>query len=334
MKRGAPVRLLLGVVLPGLLPGLLGLAAGCEAGVRRSTGLEATLRAGSGSFVAGTISTAADPLVVDGRKVVISRAPSQAFPGQGSQPFVGGVRSGGVSVAVGLADDRAYWIIPAPVPNTEAGSEGELLFSSSLSFSPAITPGVHSLVMRAIGADGRMGDPVLSPLMISDADFTNVRGFLQVRLLWDSNADLDLHVVVPVDKNDLSDPTDPKAPTSIEVWANQPTSLPPRPSFDPYTPERIMAGGLLDYDSNAGCAIDGRRAENLVWSGPPLPVGHYTVRVDTPSLCGEVAAQWRVDVFKDGDPVPLAAARGESVDSDTRFGHTQGAGVLALEFDL
>jgi hypothetical protein len=139
---------------------------------------------------------------------------------------------------------------------------------------------------------------------------------------------------VPVDKNDLSDRTDPKAPTSIEVWANQPTSLPPRPTFDPYTPERIMAGGQLDYDSNAGCVIDGRRAESVVWGGPPLPMGRYIVRVDTVSLCGEVAAQWRVDVFKDGNPVPIAAVRGESVDGDTRFGHTQGAGVLALEFDL
>jgi len=166
------------------------------------------------------------------------------------------------------------------------------------------------------------------------AGFANVRGAFQIKLLWDTNADLDLHVTVPVNPADLSDPADPKAPKTIEVWANQPSSLPPRPIFDPYTPEQIMAGGLLDYDSNAACALDGRREENVVWGANPVPPGHYVVRVDTVSLCGETDAQWQVDVFKDGNATPINAAYGESVDSDTRFSHTQGAGVLALEFDL
>ena len=309
------------------------LGVGCEAGVRGRTGLEAWLRVGGATLVDGPISSAIDPVVSDGRQAIVGRYPTMVLPGQINQAFAGYVQQGGRAVAVGLSDDRAYWIVPAPSVNQEAGSKGELLFSSSLSFSPLIPSGAHDLVVRAVGADGRMGNPSVFPVMVTDADVTSVRGVLQIRLLWDSNADLDLHVIVPVDRNDLSDPTDPKAPTSIEVWANRPSSLPARPSFDPYPPERIMAAGALDYDSNSGCVIDGRRQENVVWGGPPLPAGHYVVRVDTVSLCGEPAAQWRVDVFQDGNPVPINAARGESVDSDTRFGHTQGAGVLALEFD-
>jgi hypothetical protein len=186
--------------------------------------------------------------------------------------------------------------------------------------------------MRAVGADGRMGAATIAPVMI--AGFANVRGAYQIKLLWDTNADLDLHVIVPVDPKDLIDPSDPKAPKTIEVWNNQPSSLPPRPIFEPYSAEDITNGGLLDYDSNAGCVIDGRREENVVWGANPLPPGDYIVRVDTVSLCGEVDAQWQVDVFKDGNSTPVLAAYGESVDSDTRFSHTQGAGVLALKFTL
>jgi hypothetical protein len=313
---------------------LAGLAAclGCEAGVRGRTGLEAWLRASNATFVDQPISTAADPTLTAGPRVMISRYPSVALPGQINQTFSGNVQQGGRSVAVGLQDDRAYWIVPAPSANQEVGSMGELLFSSSLSFSPLIPSGAHNLIVRAIDAEGRMGDLLIAPIMISG--FTNVRGVFQIKLAWDTNADLDLHVTVPVNPADLSDPSDPKAPTRIEVWANQPSSLPPRPTFDPYPPEHFTEAGLLDYDSNGGCVIDGRREENLVWGAPPLPAGHYVVRVDTVSLCGEVAAQWQVTVFKDGAPLSGQIAFGESVDGDTRFSHTQGAGVQALEFDL
>ena len=323
-------RRLLSLVAVAVTAPLLG--AACETGVRGGTGLTASLRAGSATFILGPIPMAVDQAVVDGRRVMVTRYPSQAFPGQGGQPFAGSVVAGGHSVAVGLADDTGYWIIPAPMLNRDVGANGELLFSSNLSFSPTITTGAHNLVMRAVGADGRMGSPTIAPVMI--AGFANVRGAFQIKLLWDTNADLDLHVIVPVDPKDLIDPTDPKAPKTIEVWNNQPSSLPPHPIFQPYTPEEIMNGGLLDYDSNAGCVIDGRREENIVWGAGPLPAGDYIVRVDTVSLCGEVDAQWQVDVFKDGNSTPIMAAYGEAVDSDTRFSHTQGAGVLALKFTL
>jgi len=305
---------------------------GCEAGVRGRSGLEAWLRAGGATFVDQPIPSAVDPNLSEKPQLMVGRYPTVALPGQINQPFAGNLQQGGRSVAVGLQDDRGYWIVPAPSINQEMGSKGELLFSSSLSFSPLIPSGMHNLVARALDAQGRMGDPMMFPVMITD--FSNVRGVFQIKLAWDTNADLDLHVTVPVNPADLSDPTDPKAPTSLEVWANQPSSLPPRPIFDPYPPEHFMEAGLLDYDSNAGCVLDGRREENLVWGAEPLPAGHYIVRVDTVSLCGEVAAQWQVTVFRNGAVVPGRIAFGESVDNDTRFSHTQGAGVQALEFDL
>ena len=87
----------------------------------------------------------------------------------------------------------------------------------------------------------------------------------------------------------------------------------------------------MDFDSNASCVIDGRRQENVVWKVPP-PSGHYVARVDAFSMCSELAAHWSVDVRLGGAIV--AHAQGSSFDSDTRFGHDRGAGVLAVEFDV
>ena len=321
---------------PALGLGVVAAASlGCEAGVRGRTGLEAWMRIGGATFVDQPISSAVDPTLPNQSEkplLMLGRYPTVALPGQINQPLAGTLQQGGRSVAVGLQDDRAYWIVPAPAINQEMGSKGELLFTSTISFSPLIPPGAHNLVARALDAQGRMGDPMIIPIMITD--FSNVRGVFQIKLAWDTNADLDLHVIVPVNPDDLTDPTDPKAPTSIEVWANQPSSLPPRPSFNPYPEEHYLEAGVLDYDSNAGCAIDGRREENLIWGAEPLPKGRYIVRVDTVSLCGEVAAQWQVTVFRNGAVVPGQIAFGESIDSDTRFTHTQGAGVQALEFEL
>ena len=277
---------------------------------------------------AAPLPTEVDPAVVDGRQVLVNRYPSTAFPGQGDQPFAGSVLQGGRTVAVGLQDDSGYWIVLAPNLNRDVGSSGELLFSTTLSYAADIPPGPHNLVARAIGADQRMGAPFIAPVMISG--FSDVSGAFQIKLTWSTNADLDLHVMVPVAP---MDPPDPKAPAQIEVWVNQPSSLPPRPLFNPYTDDEIAAGGLLDYDSNGSCVIDGRREENVTWGSAP-PAGNYIVRVDAVSMCGQVAAQWQVDVFQEGVPVPIHAAFGEMTDSDTRFPHGQGAGLDVLQFSV
>ena len=308
-------------------------AAGCDAGVYARTGLGSLLQATGATLVPHTLSSEPDPTVTDGPTVAISQFHGLAFAGATNRGLMGSVKAGGVqnpgrSVALGLADDNIYWIVPAATANLDVGGGKDLLFSTTLSYASDIAAGRHDLVLRAIMADGRMGPPVIQAVMISD--FADVQGTLDVRLSWNTNADLDLHVVVPVTP---ASPPDPKAPTEIEVWVNNPSSLPPRPVFDPYTPEDITNGGLLDFDSNGSCIIDGRRQENVVWGAAP-PSGMYTVRVDAVSMCAEVEAQWQVDVFLNGNSVPVYAAYGEAVDSDTRFSHTEGSGVLALQFQI
>jgi uncharacterized protein YfaP (DUF2135 family) len=137
-----------------------------------------------------------------------------------------------------------------------------------------------------------------------------------VSLWWDTESDLDLHVVDP---------------NGDEIWSGNINS------FDRYatTPTTDAGawneGGILDFDSNAACVLDGRCNENVVWSVPP-PAGTYLARVDTFSLCGNSAARWTVEAFLDG--ASLGRAEGEAVASAQRFAKGKGSGLTALSFTI
>ena len=64
----------------------------------------------------------------------------------------------------------------------------------------------------------------------------------------------------------------------------------------------------------------------------PTPSGHYAVRVDAASLCGQPIANWTVQAVLDGNTI--GEASGVALDADTRGSHGLGAGVLALQFDV
>jgi hypothetical protein len=137
-------------------------------------------------------------------------------------------------------------------------------------------------------------------------------------LRWDSATDLDLHVITP---------------DGIEVWSRNINSyVPPAPGQPPDPPDAWMAGGILDFDSNASCVIDGREQENVVWTIDPPPAGRYVVRVDAFSLCGEPAARWVAEARIGGDVVETSS--GMATFEDTRGAHDEGAGVLALEVEV
>jgi hypothetical protein len=81
-------------------------------------------------------------------------------------------------------------------------------------------------------------------------------GDVQITLSWDTNSDVDLHVVEPGGE---------------EIF---------------YGHKRSATGGELDLDSNAACQLDGVRNENITWPIGRAPRGTYTVRVDYWSNCG------------------------------------------------
>jgi hypothetical protein len=292
-----------------LAPVALACLAGCQA-VRADTGLEAELRVANAQFMTGDLEAATPsggPAVV-----TLFNSLTAVEPGEIEKPLSGTLDPTATAVALGLRGDRGYWIVVAGPPALDAPDQPT--FAATLSFSPDLPSGNLTLVARAVDAQGRFGAPSTVPLI--SAPPAPPSGTLIVSLRWDTESDLDLHVVIP---------------DGIEIWAGNINSYQMPPPGAVVDASAWRSGGILDFDSNAGCVIDGRRGENVVWQSPPPP-GSYLVRVDTASLCGTPAARWNVQALLAG--TTIAASQGESLSSDTRFSKGPGSGVLALTFDV
>ncbi len=285
---------------------LVALAA-CN-GVPADQGLDASMRVSGASFVEGAM-----PGAEDGPEVVAVNLSSNAVrAGQIDKPLSGALDPSATAAAIGLAGDRGYWIVPAGLPDVQA--PGFPTFSVKLSFSPDLESGPHDLVVRAVDAEERFGPA--NPRTLTASKAPGPEGALVVSLRWDTEADLDLHVVDP---------------DGVEIWKRNINSYEPPPPGEPVDPDAWKAGAILDLDSNAACVIDGRREENVIWKAAP-PSGRYLVRVDTFSLCAEAFSDWWAEARLDGKR--LGRAQGTSGESDAEQPHDRGAGVLALEFEV
>jgi hypothetical protein len=298
-------------------------AVGC-AGASADNGLSAHLRLTNAQFVPGALEPAPDATTgpVAGASLLVARF----YPGVQNIPLSGSVTNG-TSVLIGLADDAGYWIVPAPVHDVTPGST-DYNYSTRLSLSPATPTGMQTLLVRGVDADGNVGPSQMYKLMVAAP---TPPGAMVITLEWDTNADLDLHVVTPVDPS-FPLPAGVEPAASVEVWSKAPLALPPSPlGYDKNDP--VVAGvGHLDFDSNANCVIDGRRRESVIFGNPP-PSGDYVVRVDAFSMCGQGSAQWKLTVTTpDGDVVNPATW--QATDADTRGQHGIGAGRLAVTFSL
>jgi hypothetical protein len=233
----------------------------------------------------------------DGGPQVVSMNVSSftVAPGAVSQPLLGTLAPAATAVGIALDGDRGWWLLVAGVPDSDSPTMPT--FKTSMSFARTLAPGPLLVRARAIDAQGRFGASAQVMLMVAGAA-PNAR--LAVTLSWASPVDLDLHVVDP---------------GGAEIWSDAPMS---------------PSGGVLDADSNSQCVIDGHDEETVSWTAPPP--GHYLVRIDTFSLCGQPIADWRVEATLDG--VSLGVATGVSVDADTWGRHQRGSGREALAFDV
>jgi hypothetical protein len=271
-------------------------------------GLQALLRIDGAQFYPGPI-----PLESGGPEVVSMNLPSfQIQAGSRDHPVTGALEPDATSAILALAHDVGYWVVTAKAP--DVASPEYPTFDAMMEFSSRLTPGDYQLRVQASDAQGRLGKARTQTLHAMPAGAPS--GTLVVQLSWDTEADLDLHVVTPDD---------------VEIFARNPNSVEPPPPGKPVDPNAWQMGGILDLDSNAECVSDGRRRENVFWTVPP-PRGSYTVRVDTFSLCSAPAARWRVTVVLDGRII--ARAEGASGPTDAEGPHDRGAGVLALTFDV
>jgi hypothetical protein len=287
---------------------LLLLLVSCSGSGRPERGLAAKLRIEGGAFYRGDLPDAAGgPLV---KQVALGN--SVVLPGMRNKPAKGTLAPSARAVAIALAGDPGYWIVPARP--AEAAEPGQPTFNVGLSFAPDVVGPTLDLIVQASDAEGRFGPQEIQPLTVMTRP--PPEGALVITLTWDRDADLDLHVVDP---------------SGVEIFKRNINSYERPPPGEPVDPEAWKKGGILDFDSNAQCVIDGQRQENVVWKADP-PKGRYLVRVDTFSLCSEITARWVVEARVAGNVV--GRAEGQSTSGDTRAPHDRGAGVLALELDV
>ena len=279
--------------------------AACS-GTSADLGRDADLQIADAQFFRGAMPDGAGPKVAS-----IALLTSTARAGQVGKAAGGALEPPATAAALMLGGDRGYWVLPAGVPDVQSPTFPS--FKASLSFARTLPGGPRDLVVRAVDASGNFGPPSTQSLTILGNE--PPPGKLVFSLAWDTESDLDLHVVDP---------------SGTEVFKGNINSWAPPPPGQPSDPEAWKTGGILDFDSNASCVIDGLRREDVVWTSA-APAGHYVVRVDTFSLCSEVSAHWTVRVLADG--VELARATGSTFESDTALPHDRGAGVLALEID-
>jgi hypothetical protein len=285
------------------------LLSACGAGVQANSGIEALLRVSDAQYFHGAFPTATTgaPSVTG-----LSVKTQTLRVGQVDRALSGSASKDAVSVAFTLDGDPGYWV--RPMGGTDPVLTDSLAFEANLGFSRFITSGDHNLLVAASNTKGEWG--AAQPLTFTFVDpAAAAPAALQVRLRWDVDADLDLHVVQP---------------DGFELWARKITAY-EAPVIGPPDQDAANAAGHLDFDSNGGCRLDGLRVENVLYGKLPA-AGTYTVRVDAPSLCGQAAARWTVEVLKDN--TLISTVSGIALPSATRFPHERGAGVLATQFTL
>jgi hypothetical protein len=120
-----------------------------------------------------------------------------------------------------------------------------------------------------LGLDGAFGPPADFTFQIEIAG----QGALNINLTWDTEADLDLHVMEP---------------DGFVIFFGNTVS---------------PSGGELDLDGNAGC-ITSRSVENVTYAGVTPPIGLYRVFVDTFDNCNAPLTNFAVRVNQEGrDPL-------------------------------
>jgi hypothetical protein len=236
---------------------------------------------------------------------------NSAWQGETGKRATGLVDTGAAAVAFFLQGDTGYWSMRTLPPDVQVPTAPT--FDARLELSPDTPDGAYPLEVRAVDESGAFGPPSVTTMQV--APVAAAAGRLVVELRWDTEVDLDLHVVDP---------------NGAEVFYRNASSAKPSAAVAAGAPG-ASSGGVLDLDSNAACNIDGRRREDAVWSGAPPP-GHYLARVDTFSLCGQPSAHWTVSATLDGQT--LATATGVSVPWDTQYTHDRGGGETALAFDV
>ncbi len=204
------------------------------------------------------------------------------LPGQRASKVTGRLSTNSSAVALAFDTGSGYWLFPAG--NPDSSSDDELLWTALCDYSPDIAPGYHELTVAAANAAGIFGTSLTKKLCIAGStpdhlnscESTLAPPMTVISLSWDTNVDLDLQVVPPAADRIVSS----KHPTTVD--RNADGTLPDE-------------AGVIDRDSNAACAIDGIRYENLVFERVK-PHGTWGIYVNLFDSCKQAAVHFTVTV--------------------------------------
>jgi hypothetical protein len=305
-------------LLPLALSSLSAGVASCDAGQPALSGIGEPIEVVGGQFIAGDL-----PKGAGGPAVTSVSLNSQVvIPGAAGKAVSGRAKETASAVATRFADmGSGYWVVP--VAELDAMFPGELNFRFSANFDADNPPGFHPLRFVAIDGAGHAGDSTELPLCIADRIPDNLHGCepnvpppaAVITLRWDTNFDVDLHVVMP-NGTDVN----PKSPLSAPIEAGA--------APDPNSPH-------IDRDSLGGCVPDGLRQEDLVFQKPPPP-GAYQVLADPFAACGQSAVRFELTVYRRDGSCPACALdpvftqAGELLGSQVTGGAAQGLFVAQV----
>jgi hypothetical protein len=292
----------------GLLFAMVPLLEGCDdTGVLVSPVALEPLQVQGGQFFSGPLPTGTGPTVD-----FINTSSTVFTTGAINKNLNGDADMGATAVLLRFADlGSGYWSVPVGMPDITV-SNGALTWSATCNFSQDIPAGPHSLVFNAIDASGNAG-PKPGENQTETLTFGSLvpKGDVVISLTWDSNADLDLHLV---------------APDGTELDSQHPTTAAMRESDGGLPP----GTAVLDRDSNADCVEDGYREEDAVFADPPAP-GNYIVRVDMFSACGAPGADYVVTVREHGAVTQTTRGILLAADAD---GGGPGSGVFVTQLSF
>jgi hypothetical protein len=321
------------VLLPVTALAAVSAAVACSDGAPINPGVSEPMFIAGAQFVPGDMPGA--PAVEDGGAGDDGGAPTpplsvvsvdynnvHVVPGASGKSFGGLVTTDAVAVGVRLEElGSGYWVVPVAGRDSQVANSSD--FSFNASFDANDPPGERNLLMVAIGADGSAGTQLATELCIQSRIPDNGHACdpgaavpaVVFSLQWDSNFDVDLHVIAP-DGTDINPKTNP---LQVPLDAGMP------PADDP----------KIDRDSLGQCVPDGLRQEDLVFLDYP-PVGPYDIYADPFAACGQPAARFVLTIYEAGSDGALHATftqSGELLSGSVTGGGASGLFITEKQFN-
>jgi hypothetical protein len=246
------------------------------------------------------------------------------YQGQGGKKFEGQGSTASRSVAIALAGvGSGYWVLPMGGVDPQTDN---LTWTAVSDFDRGLRPGTRELRAVAIDEHGVAGQQAALTLCVAPEVPDNLHVCdgkrplpkAVITLTWDANVDLDLQVRTPDGQI-----IDSKHPLTAE------------PDDMGMLPDDV---GIIDRDSNAGCALDGIRAESLVYANVK-PQGRYGIYANLFDACKQPAVRFHVAVYglvtddNGGERLKQWVARdGELLDLSANGGSARGLFVTEFVF--